>query len=619
VKQTFKYKNSPLLEGWQRKFNMLSSYADGVCRRSISILVVLLIGGIGVQTNALPVGDPRMPDLESLARMETPIEQGVHELSIHGFMGTSKINYPDMGGTQYSPGFGAALTYNFFFSPKWSLLVGGGIQLFNNRGTDVDADFSSDENGPVYGSDVNDFADGGSDPLYLYYQFSNYKETQWSLMFMIPVMVQFQSNEYRNKALYYALGMKLGFPFAGAYQGKASQGKVCGYYPSIFGPLDNDAAKRSIKFEECNADIGKGLGEGYEMLGFGDFGIVDSHSKLKLGSAFFAAAEAGIKWRLYNKLAVYTGFWMDWGLNDVAIAAVSKHPFTWTPKKEKPEGMETPAADIAFRSRTHGRAYPMSLGFTIRFALGGGSHHPVVDSLRWIRRIDELDSLLALCNARKAKLEADSLAAANTIAFLNDKAEAYLDSLLECRSKDMDREALKRQMDSLAREAEAKRLADLERARLAALERARLDSIEWAAQLQRDKAARLADFRAKLNSLMNGLDDYNITQTVPSEAAKKKLNIAAELMLDYPDLKLKIVGHTCDRGTHESNTRFGQQRAESAKNYLIAKGIAANRLETSSKAELEPVMPNTTEDNRRKNRRVQIIILEGAQIDKEAK
>jgi len=618
VKHAFKYKHSPLLEGWQRKLNMFFSYADGacrsteVCRFAMKILLILLIGGIMVQTNALPVGDPRTPDPEALARMETPVEQGVHELSLHAFMGASKIDYPDAGGTMFSPGFGAGFSYNFFFLPKWSVLIGGGIQLFNNRGTDVNADFNSDKDGPI---ETNDFAAGGDQPVYLYYEFNDYKETQWSLMFMIPVMLQYQSNEYRNKALYYAAGLKLGFPFAGAYQGRARQGRICGYYPGYYGEPE-----AGMNFETCNNKyFGDNASPVSEEMGFGDFGSVNSNSKLKLGSAFFAAAEAGIKWRLYNKLAIYTGFWMDWGLNDVAIAAVTKEPFTWTPSKvDRPEGSVTPNADIAFRSRTRGRAFPMSLGFTIRFALGGGSHHGL-DSLPWINRINELDSLLALCNARRAKLEADSLAAANQIAFLNDKAEAYLDSLLECRSKDMDRERLRQQMDSLAREAEAKRLADLERARLAALERARLDSLEWAAQLQRDKAARLADFRAKLNSLMNGLDDYNITQTVPSEAAKKKLNIAAELMLDYPDLKLKIVGHTCDRGTHESNVRFGQQRAESAKNYLIAKGIAANRLETSSKAELEPVMSNTSEDNRRKNRRVQIIILEGAQIEKEAK
>jgi len=610
VNGAFKYTHSPLLEGWQ--------LADGVCRRSMKILLIL---GILVQTTfALPVGDPRTPDPEALARIETPVEQGVHELSLHAFMGASKIGYPDVGGTQFSPGFGAGITYNFFFMPRWSILVGGGIQLFNNRGTDVNANFNSDSDGPVYGPDINDFSAGGDQPVYLYYEFNDYKETQWSLMFTIPIMLQYQSNEYRNRAFYYALGLKLGFPFAGSYEGKAKQSRLCGYYPGYFG----GEPPEGMTFQECNdnyfgdkPDMQPGSGD----MGFGDFGTVSSHSKLKLGSAFFAAAEAGIKWRLYNKLAVYTGFWMDWGLNDVAVATLSKRPFTWTPQtgSRKDPVNDPPNADISFRSRTSGQAFPMALGFTIRFALGGGSHHPLVDSLRWIRRIDELDSLLALCNARSAKLEADSLEAANRIAFLNDKSDALLDSLLECRSKDMDRERLMRQMDSLAREAEAKRLADLERARLAAMERARLDSIEWAAQLQRDKAARLAEFRAKLNSLMNGLDDYKITQTVPSDSAKKKLNTAAELMLDYPDLKLRIVGHTCDRGTHEANVKFGQQRAESAKNYLIAKGIAANRLETASKAELEPLFPNTTEDNRRKNRRVQIIILEGAQIEKEVK
>jgi outer membrane protein OmpA-like peptidoglycan-associated protein len=580
------------------------------------ILFILLIGGIGVQTNALPVGDPRTPDSEALSRIETPVEQGVHELAVHAFMGASRISYPDVGGTLFSPGFGAAFTYSLFFTPNWSFLVGGGIQLFNNRGSEVDPDFSSDENEPVSGPDINDLADGGGDRIYLYYDFKDYSEKQWSLMFMVPIMLQYQSNEYRNKAFYYALGVKLGFPFAGAYEGKTSRGRVCGYYPDIFPDYEPN------NFDECYSGGLAGMGEGFENEGFGDFGAASSRSKMKLGSAFFAAAEAGIKWRLYNKFALYTGFWLDWGINDVAINAVSRHPFSWTPSEGSSKDGYTPNADIEFKSRTRGRAFPMALGFTVRFALGGGSHHLFVDTLKWMRQIDELDSLLTLCRARNARLEADSAQAANTIAYLNEKADAFLDSLLECRvncMEDADREALKRQIDSLAREAEAKRLADLERARLAALERARLDSIENAILLESQRAARLADFRSKLNSIMNGLDDYRITQTVPSESARKKLDIASDLMRDYPDLRIQIVGHTCDRGTHEANVRFGQQRAISAKNYLIAKGINAARLETSSKAELEPLFPNVSEDNRRKNRRVQIIILEGAQLEKEAK
>jgi len=638
VKHIFKFNSKkPLILGNKNNRHLVKPLCMG-------ILTILLIP---VQTIALPVGDPRTPDPEALARMEIPVEQGVHELAVHAFMGASRINYPDVGGTRFSPGFGAGFSYSFFFDPKWSILIGGGIQLFNNRGTAVDSDFSSNESGPISTNDFADEESGGKDQVFLYYSFNGYQEKQWSLMLMIPIMFQYQSNEYRNKAFYYALGVKLGFPFAGGYEGKAARSRVCGYYPSYW-PL-TDEEKKNIDFKKCNsAYAGDGLGgdinnppEGeekndpeynkYREMGFGDFGEgVTSNSKLKLGSAFFAAMEAGVKWRLYNKLAVYTGFWLDWGLNNVAIAAVSKDPFTWDPYTRCPKGSnhdkcvednknnKEPDAKINFRSRTNGRAFPMALGFTVRFALGGGSHHNELDSTKWINQIRELDSLLAICNARNAKYAEDSARAANAIAFLTDKADALLDSLLNCRNE-FDREALRRQMDSLAREAELKRLADLERARLAALERARLDSIEHAKWLESQRAARLADFRAKLNSLMNGLDDYNITQTIPSEAAKTKLNIAAELMKDYPDLKLQIVGHTCDRGTHESNLRFGMQRAVSAKNYLVGKGISPSRLEISTKAETEPLFANTSEENRRKNRRVQIIILEGANIEQEVK
>jgi outer membrane protein OmpA-like peptidoglycan-associated protein len=45
-----------------------------------------------------------------------------------------------------------------------------------------------------------------------------------------------------------------------------------------------------------------------------------------------------------------------------------------------------------------------------------------------------------------------------------------------------------------------------------------------------------------------------------------------------------------------------------AKQYLVEKGIAASRITTISKGKTEQIAPNTSEENRRKNRRVMIII-----------
>jgi outer membrane protein OmpA-like peptidoglycan-associated protein len=521
---------------------------------------------------ALPVGDPRTPNESMRSQMEVPISQGVHELSVHTFMGVSKIDYPDMGGTRFSPGYGAAITYSYFFFPKWSFLVGGGLQLFNNRGTNVDGEFSGE-------LIANDLPDHGSDEVVLKYVFSGYEETQWSLMFMVPLMLQYQTNESRNKAFYYALGAKLGFPFAGSYMGKAESATIVGCYPRISADACTD-----------NPD-----------LGFGDFSKMSSYMKLKLGTTFFAAAEAGVKWRLYNKLAVYTGFWLDWALNDPAIRSVSDQPFTWTPTEGLSLDKKTPQANLNFVSRTNGKAIPVSMGFAVRFSFGAGSRAEA-DSIRWIKEIIYRDSIID----HYKTLE-------DSVAHLNDQVEILLDSLIDCRRACMtqvqSKAELRRQADSLA---EAKRLA--------ALAAARQDSLARAEQLEKEKLARLEDFRKKMASLANGLDDYKVTQTVPSDRAREKLDLTVELMRDYPSLKIRITGHTCNKGTHEANVRFGMQRAESAKNYLISKDISADRIEIASKAELEPVAPNNNEENRRKNRRVQLEILEGGEgIKQEAK
>jgi outer membrane protein OmpA-like peptidoglycan-associated protein len=337
---------------------------------------------------------------------------------------------------------------------------------------------------------------------------------------------------------------------------------------------------------------------------------MDAHSRLRFGTTFFAATEAGVKWRLYNRLAVYTGFWLDWGLNDISTSRVSDDDFTWTPTQGHSGDDLTPKADLVFRSRTKGRAIPASMGFTVRFALGAGDRYAVPDSVKWIRQIHSRDSLLALCNARTQELE-DSLAIARQV------SETLLDSLVECHRGCM--QELKNR-DDMRRLADSAAASRLQSELLAAREKARLDSLARAAQLERERAARLADFRKKLEALANGLDNYKVTQTVPSDQAREKLDIATALMRDYPDLKIRLTGHTCDRGTHEANVRFGMQRAMSAKNYLISKGIDQSRLEVASKAELEPLVPNTSEDNRSRNRRVQIEILEGAELlEKESK
>lgn len=77
----------------------------------------------------------------------------------------------------------------------------------------------------------------------------------------------------------------------------------------------------------------------------------------------------------------------------------------------------------------------------------------------------------------------------------------------------------------------------------------------------------------------------------------------------YPEFNVIVEGHTCDIGTHEANIKVGQRRANAVEAYIVSQGIEAKRIKTVSKAETEPRVPNTSEENRKKNRRV-IVMME---------
>lgn len=66
-----------------------------------------------------------------------------------------------------------------------------------------------------------------------------------------------------------------------------------------------------------------------------------------------------------------------------------------------------------------------------------------------------------------------------------------------------------------------------------------------------------------------------------------------------------ITGHTDSDGDESSNLALSRKRAESVKNYLVGKGIAADRLQTDGKGEKEPVSDNASAEGKSQNRRVE--------------
>lgn len=78
--------------------------------------------------------------------------------------------------------------------------------------------------------------------------------------------------------------------------------------------------------------------------------------------------------------------------------------------------------------------------------------------------------------------------------------------------------------------------------------------------------------------------------------------------------EVRIFGHTDNTGTDAVNERLSLERAQSVKDYLVARGVRANAVQVAGRGEREPVADNGTEAGRAKNRRVEIFLGERASV-----
>jgi len=85
--------------------------------------------------------------------------------------------------------------------------------------------------------------------------------------------------------------------------------------------------------------------------------------------------------------------------------------------------------------------------------------------------------------------------------------------------------------------------------------------------------------------------------------ARTALDADAKLLRDHADANVTIEGHCDERGTSEYNQALGEKRAQAARDYLVAAGISASRLQTISYGKERPFDPGHDEAAWAKNRR----------------
>ena len=112
-------------------------------------------------------------------------------------------------------------------------------------------------------------------------------------------------------------------------------------------------------------------------------------------------------------------------------------------------------------------------------------------------------------------------------------------------------------------------------------------------------------------------DRIAIKQQVHFASAKWKvlpdsyplLNQVAQVLKDYPAMKIAIEGNTDSVGAETMNMKLSQARAEEVRAYLVKRGIAEERLEAVGLGPTRPIASNKTESGRAQNRRTEFRIV----------
>ena len=90
----------------------------------------------------------------------------------------------------------------------------------------------------------------------------------------------------------------------------------------------------------------------------------------------------------------------------------------------------------------------------------------------------------------------------------------------------------------------------------------------------------------------------------------ESLDKAVDAMNEYETLRIEIQAHTDSMGEASYNQQLSEKRAKAVRDYMVSKGIAADRMEAKGYGETQPIADNGTRDGRAANRRVELKVID---------
>jgi outer membrane protein OmpA-like peptidoglycan-associated protein len=98
---------------------------------------------------------------------------------------------------------------------------------------------------------------------------------------------------------------------------------------------------------------------------------------------------------------------------------------------------------------------------------------------------------------------------------------------------------------------------------------------------------------------------FETAKAVIKEESYPRLDRVVEYMTHKPKARIEIAGHTDNVGNKATNQKLSENRAKACRDYIVSKGIAADRIEVIGWGDEKPIASNDTESGRQRNRRIE--------------
>ena len=146
----------------------------------------------------------------------------------------------------------------------------------------------------------------------------------------------------------------------------------------------------------------------------------------------------------------------------------------------------------------------------------------------------------------------------------------------------------------------------------------------WSKNME-DKKRAMEQATAGTGTVVTQTSDNQLKLTIPNDISfdtgrydikpnlRPILDQFAQGLSQQPGTEVRIIGHTDNTGSDAVNNPLSVNRAQSTRDYLVARGVNSNRITIDGRGEREPIADNTTEAGRARNRRIEIFLAERAQ------